>query len=265
MGYLIENLRDNLGVKKMRIIFGFLILLIVLIIVLVFNFAYDHSPKGYVIVGESVILTKSNGKWVQIKEMNDKILSSKYTVIYDSNKLDDVTINYTEGSNSWIYMDNNYTDIGIKHADIAYTGLFENIKAADYQISYYSPLDNSAIDSVLVGKDFEAYEKSIRKYSYDLDGDGIVEDIFTLSNMSLAGYNGKNYSFIFLARDGKFVRTFNDDTNDYYKVVGIADIDGDNKYEVIVNKGDLDMSYFDSCYQIYKVVGDKITMLKDCN
>lgn len=265
MGYLVENLKDNLGSKRLMMLFWSLIMIVGLVVFAAFCFIYTRPPKDYIIVGESAILAKTRGKWVQIKKINNNILSSKYTVVSDSTIKDNVQINYSNDSNFWLYMDNQYNDLELKHVKLAYTDKFKNVKNADYQISYYTHDDESILSSALGDKDISNFENSIMRYSFDLDGDGKIESIYTLTDKTLAGYRRGKYSSMFLARDGKFVKTFSDDTSRTYKVVGIVDIDGDKKYEIIVNRGDLDVSYIDSCYQIYKVTGDKITMIMDCN
>lgn len=264
MGYLIENLKDNFGTKKVAMFFLLLFVLIILVLAYIFYFVSAKPSNDYIIVGESAIFTKSKGKWTQIKRINDDILSAKYTVVHASGINENVTINYTSDSNYWLYMDDEFNDIELKHVKAAYTSKFKNVKVADYEFSYYDDSDQEILSNVLEGRNILDFEKSVKKYTFDLDGDGVLESIYTLTNETLSGRQNKKYSSIFLVRGDEFIKTFSNDTTKPYKVMAIVDIDNDNKYEVIVSKGDLDVSYFDSCYQIYKVVGNKISLVKDC-
>ena len=102
----------------------------------------------------------------------------------------------------------------------------------------------------------------------DIDGDGISEIFYTITNERLANVDFesasiKNYSTIIMIKNNKIYK-LDTDTSSPFSINDIIDLDGDGKYEIIVSKGVLDTPTFDSCYQIYNFKDDKFERLMDC-
>ncbi len=259
---MLQNLADNgIDLKKLGLYFLLFLFVIFIIVFLIIN----SGSKDYLIIKENLILTKRFSKWKQVKRVDDKLLEKKYSVI-DEKKYDKVTLKYNKDYDSWYYLDDSYKDLNLTKVRVAYTKMFKGAKPADYSYSLYDDSDNSIVREALNNKDISKFQNRISKYSFDLDNDGTLDTIYTLTNESLAvtDDNEEKYSAIFLAANGKFVNFLDDDHSKPYRLIDIVDIDNDGKYEVIVNKGDLDLSYFDSCYQIYKINGNKISRIMDC-
>lgn len=253
---MIENLEENgIDVKKIFALFLFVFLLIGIII-------YNMFPRGYMIIGESLILTKKGNKWVQIKNVNKEVLDKKYSVYSSLGKSDNVILNYTD--DSFYYLNKDYKDLGLKNVYVSYTKDFKGVKPADYSVDFYNENDNTILNEILKDKNIDDFKISIIKSSYDLDKDGKLETIYTLSNESIDFNAEEKYSTIFLVKDNKVIGKLDKDTSEPYLVQGIVDINGDNKYEVIVSKGTIDVATFDTCFQIYSIKNNKIKRIKDC-
>lgn len=260
MNYLLENLKDN-GIGLNKILSFFLIVFLVVgggIYLFIAN-----RPKGYLIVNEKLILTKRMNNWETVKKISNDILDKKYHVVNYAGEYDGVTISYRADSNSWYYMDKDYSDLNLKMVRAAYTDDFKGIKVANYSVSYYDESDDEILNGILPNI-VRKNGWSVIKSEFDLDGNGVKEIIYTVNNATLTDGNGKIKSYIFLVRNGSVVKMLDDDTSKPYLVRNIIDIDKDGKYEVIVSKGDIDVSTFDSCYQIYKIKGNNIKRILDC-
>lgn len=252
---MFENLKENgIDVKRLFLIIFFIAILLIIILI-------NLIPGGYLIVNESLILTRKNNKLVQVKNLNDDVLSKKYYVNSSDGQFDNVIINYS--FNSWYYLDKDYTDLNLKKVKIAYTKEFKNVKLAQFDYSLYEEGDDVFLRDVLKKKYNEKFKNTLSKISYDLDNDGVLETIYSVTNESLST-DGGNYSTIFLVKDGKLIGTLDNDTKSPYIVQSVIDLDGNGKYEVIVSKGTSNFATFDTCYQIYSINGTKIKKIKDC-
>lgn len=242
--YMNKGLFNESGYRNYFIIFG---VLIIFIIFLIYLFVSNIS-KGYIIINEACILEKKGSKYVQINKLNNDVLNGKFNVYNESDLTKNVTIKY-EG-NSWYYFNDDYSDLNYNKVSLAYSDSIKNVKQAEYDVSYYDDSDDRYL------KDFdESVRKNLIKSSYDLDGDGKLETIYTVIN--------GNKSAIFLVRDNSFVN-YLDDSGKVYYVQNIVDLDDDGKYEVVVSKGTEDVATFDTCFQIYSIVGNNIKKIKDC-
>ena len=258
---MLENLRDN-GIGIGKIFLFFLILL--LIILYLFFLISGMNSNDFLIVNESLILTKRGSKWKTVESINDNILDKSYNVYTSNGEYENVIISYDSDTNNWYYMNKNYNDLNLNKVQFAYTKKFKGVKRANYDVSYYDDGDYEILKDILKDKDIDDFKKSVIKSSFDFDGDGFLESIYTLTNESLYEGHEDKYSYIFLVRNGKLIKLLDDDTSKPYIVRNIIDIDKDGKYEVIVSKGDVDVSTFDSCFQIYKINGNKVKRIMDC-
>lgn len=253
---MLENLKENgVNVKLIFVVIIFIFLLLLFII-------FGTKSGGYMIINENLILTKKGNEWSQIKKINDSLFKKEYSVYSSKGNTDGVTINYS--NNNFYYYDKMYKDLNLNKVSVAYTKEFKNIKVADYDVSFYDNSDDLYMQDILKDRDISNFKNSVIKSSFDLDSDGISENIYTMTNMSLAGENEKNYSSIFLVKNDKVIDVLDDDTSQPYLVQNIIDLDGDGKYEVVVSKGTIDNPTFSTCGQIYKISGSKIKRIKDC-
>ena len=101
------------------------------------------------------------------------------------------------------------------------------------------------------------------KTTCDFDNDGIKESIYTITNASLEVVSYDIHSYIFMVKKGKII-PIADSKSDPYTVMEIINLDKDDEYEMIVNKGDVDMKTFESCYLLYDLKDEKWVLKKDC-
>lgn len=225
----------------------------------------NHKTNQYIIIGKEVILEKKSNQWRQLEEVNDEIFKQKYTVDTGEKKYKNATVNYA--SNTWYYVDKDFNNIDSNKVRIAYNKI-DNIKLADYIWEMADETDLDILTYALEDeniKNINSFLVNTRKVIIDLDNDGNDESIYTTTNASLS-YDGEpQLSKMFVVKDGEIIQTINADKNEPFFIMEILDLDGDGKYEMIVNKGDIDIKKFDSCYQIYKINKDKIKIEKDCS
>lgn len=229
---------------------------------LVFN---SNKSNGYYIVDETLILVKNGNVWNQETQFDSTILKNKYNVYGQFGSKKDVILNYS--SNRWYYMDANYKDLSLNRVRLA-TNKSNQVKLADYKIAYYNSSDYNYVKQAIGKKNVSQFEDGTVKYSCDIDGDGISEIFYTITNERLANVDFesasiKNYSTIIMIKNNKIYK-LDTDTSSPFSINDIIDLDGDGKYEIIVSKGVLDTPTFDSCYQIYNFKDDKFERLMDC-
>lgn len=247
-----------------KLIMKYLILFIGCLILMIFFVINFVLVKRYVIIDESLILIKNGSKWIQVNKYDEDISKYKYSIIGDFGIKNDVMINYNSKNGSWYYTDSDYRDLDVNDVSLAYTDKFEGIKVADVDFSYYDENDDNLLKDVLGDRDISVFRDSVMKNSFDLNGDGKVETIYTFTNTSLNNYKGAKYSSIFGVSDGKVIGVLDDDSKRAYIVRSIADLDGDGNYEVIVSKGSNDVATFNTCYQIYSFKNNKFSRIMDC-
>ncbi len=254
-----KSLFNDNGYKKQIITFAVIFLFIILlIIVLIFN----NNKDDYIIINKSLVLTKNGFKYNQIKKLDDNFFDREYNVYSNGKLYTQISIKVKD--NIWYYFDKDYNDLNLNMVPVAYTDKFKKLKVADFDYNYYDTSDDNYISKVIGNRDITNFKDSLSKSSFDLDGDGMLEHIYTITNVSLSGDKSGNYSSIFLVKGDTFIGELSKDHKSPYLVQGIMDLDGDGKYEVIVSKGTIDGATFDTCYQIYSIKGKKIKLIKDC-
>lgn len=254
---MLQNMMDN-GINIKRILLVFLLIIFLIIFgVIIFN---EMSASDYVIVSESCIISRKNGRWFQIKEISDDLLNKKYTVVGNFGTKKNVIINYNEDNNEFYYMDYSYKDLNIDKPYVAFTKKFDKINTTDYDVKFYDNSDDKFIKEAVGNKIITRFTDSLFKYICDLNSDGKMEIIYTITDKQLDGVSGK-YSYIFLVSDGKYIGKLDNDTSKPYMVRGIIDLDGDGNFEIVVSKGDIDISTFSSNYNIYNYKNGKINVI----
>lgn len=256
--------------KKILFVKTFLIGIVPLIIIiaLVVYFSYNYKNKinsanKYLIVGNSLILQKVGFGYKQIKSLDENLLKFKYDIIGKDASIKNVKMQFV--NNSWYFFDKNYKQLDMSMFRVA-THNFK-VSLADYDYVYVeSPLEDEKINYFLTKNNIEKPEtyRNVSKVSYDCNGDGTDEIVYTISNYSLTATNYKQNGYMFIVQNGKIVYNSSLKNTNPYTVMEILDLDNDDNYEIIVNKGSEDLKLFDSCYQIYKLDKEKWEIIKDC-
>ena len=167
----------------------------------------------------------------------------------------------------WYFFDKDYKEIEDTSNRIAFSGNL-NIKVADYDEGQYVDSDDAIINSVEAGLSddrLELMRLSLVKYYVDIDADGQDEMIYTFSDNKLDVLDYTPSSYLVLVKNGvvlDYVKT--SDSTNLFVVQNILDLDNDKEYELVVSSDDIDYPTFSSCYQIYKIVDDKIKLLQNC-
>ena len=250
-------LRNDLDIKKVVGLVAFVIVLIVCIIYLL----VINRVDGYLIIDESIVLSKNGGNIKKVSEYSDVLFKECYHIIGDDFDYSDVILNRSN-SGEWNYMDKDYKSLDIVRVKLAYSGKFKNVKLADYNFSYYSSDDDAIFKKALGDRKLSDFSNSVMKSSYDFNGDGKLENIYTLTNVNAAVSKENRYSLLVLESNGK-VTIMDRDSDNVFIVRSILDLDNDGKYEVIVSKGSEDVAPIDGSYQIYKINGSGFKKIMD--
>lgn len=233
---------------------------IFLVIVFLF-FLFRSGKDSYLIINESTIIKRDGFNYKQINSLDTKILNGNFNVYSDGKFYNDVVIK--NKSNEWYYFDKDYNDLDLKKVSLAYSKSLGKLKEANYDVSFYDENDDEILNEVLKNRTISDYKNSLIKSSFDLDGDGTVEIIYTINDFALNDSNGSS-AYIFLSRNGKLVKIIDKDSNDSFLVQNIVDIDGDGKYELFVSKGTNDVVTYDTCMKIYSINKNKFKCILDC-
>jgi len=251
--------------EKKQLVIALIILGLFVGTILAINVFNSHKSNQYIIIGKTLILEKKSNEWQQLEEVNQDLLKQKYIVDTGEKKYKNTTVNYA--SNTWYYVDEHFNNIDSNKVRIAYNKV-DNIKLADYTWQMADETDLDILSSALEDeniKDINSFLINTIKITIDLDNDGSDENIYTSTNASLS-YDGQpQFSKMFVVKDDEIIQTINSDGNEPFYIIEILDLDNDGKYEIIVNKGDIDIKKFDSCYQIYKINKNKLKIEKDCS
>lgn len=243
---------------------------IIAVIVIVGGLLYNYFIKDdganasdkYLIVGNYLILQKTNTSFKQIKEASKKVLQNKFVINDGNNVKNDVTLQFLD--NKWYFFDNNFKEIQMPNFRVATHNL--KVKLAKFERKIVVNFSNDKyINKFLEDnnvKNVDSYTADA--ISCDLDNDGKVEYIYTLSNYTLSTTNYKQKGYSFIVKDNTIYDLTEKNIDVPYTVMEILDLNIDDKYEIIINRGDVNLKTFDSCYKIYGVSGDKIELQKDC-
>lgn len=215
----------------------------------------------YIIIKDKAILYQDGQTWQELSINSDnakKALKKKYTVYSDSKTFKNVQLTYRE--NKWFLLEENSE---IKNFRIAV--LKNNIKLADYKLSNGIDDDDILVTDAIkkvdgvITQNYE-YEKII----YDLDNDGIKENLYLATNISLEPNSIVPKSVIFIEKNNKITII---DSADLYRfdIEEIIDLDSDNQYELIIRKSKkVSNNSYDTCYQIYDFQNSEWKSQKSC-
>lgn len=214
-----------------------------------------NTNAQYIFINDSVKWSY-NSNWTNMEEQELSKLNLENCYVYNNKKyVGNYTLTYNQG---W-YVDNKLYN----NEFMAYKGnkKFKYIEFTNNNLSY---IDLSIVNKVLEDNDISkinniddiAYKNKI---IIDLDNDNKNEMIYFISNMDSEVSADKYYSLLFLINDDSYqiiqksiitnltsIAQLND--NEIYAII---DLDGDNKYEIIVSKEYFSRS--NSKYTLYQL------------
>ncbi len=242
-GFYMEMMK---GKWKYAIVF---VILIIYVLIALFASGKATFKRNYIIIGDSLIVYKDNDGFHKATSVSDDLLDKTFTVYGDGNRYENSKVQYV--NNQWYFFDENYADLNISKFNMAFSG--GDYKALNFSSRYYEDSDYGFLNTALNGFTFSNdCRNSLRVTQADFDGDGNLESIYTTTNFSLGGTSESYLSLIFMVKDGN-VSVINKSSNKPFRVYSVLDLDNDGVYELVVNYGDIDLSDFNSRYQIYKL------------
>ncbi len=247
------------------LVWSAIIFIIIIFAAVVYNiFIKDDGAKTsdkYILFGNYLILQKTNFSYQQIKTLDDKILQYDYIVTDGKNTRNDVKIQFL--NNKWYLFDKEYNEIKMNTMRMA-THNFKATLVNYLRNTHIMASDDQRIHEFLENDSARKPDSYFfTKISTDLDNDGQEENLYTLNNNSLAAVNYPVKGFLLMEKDSNLIKIAEAE-NQPFTIMEIVDLESDGTYEMIVNKGDVDLKSFDSCYQIYSFKDGKFELVKDC-
>lgn len=260
--------------KLKRNLFLFIILAIIGLIYVVFaGFVNQGVEKTGVFKNDSYIYIKDfliwhvdGNKYIQETEVPKDAKNFEYNIYNGTKKLKAYGAQFY--NQKWYFYDKNYKEINTNNFRIAYTGLKNDVKITAYDTESYDDSDDDIIYDVVGDIDYSQLQtiiSSLIKTYVDLDKDGENEVIYTFSDNKLDVLNYTPTSYLVLVRGNKVLDIVKESGTSYdFDLQEIADLDGNGTYELIVSNNVINVPTFDSCYQIYNVVDDKLSLRQNC-
>ncbi len=248
---------------KYVIIIGVIILGYIFIAFLANGNNVLDNKTDYIVIGNSLIYKRNGKNLVQLDEVPSDISDQKFTVYSGTNKIENVKLQYS--NNEWYFFDEDYNQIEANDFKVAFTG--NDVKAANYTVGYYDGMHGDVLEDLLSKNELSlnsTFEKFTSYYEFDFDDDGEDERIYTTTNVSLSEAADKYYSAIYMVKNDNLSQVISSNSNKPYSVYSILDIDNDGKWELVVAVDSVDVTTFDMCYQIYKLIDGKWQLVQGC-
>ena len=247
------------------IIIAVIAIVLYIVIALSVNNSNKATSNDYLLVGNKLIWHNIKGVWYQVTEVNDDLLKQKFTLDdgFKTYKVSDIQYSDLQ----WYFFDKDYRALASDGFRVAYSGNLK-IKTADYDESQYEPNDDNIISDVVADmtvSQLNIIKSLLMKYTVDLDNDGQNEVIYTFSDNKLDVIDYTPTSYLVLVKNGEVLDQIKTTgSNAMYVVQDILDLDNDGVYELVVSSDVINYPTLNSCYQIYKIVDDKIKLLQQC-
>lgn len=221
------------------------------------------NSDNFLIIGDALIWHEKNGKWYQETEYSEEFGQHKFVGYNDMNEFKATSAQYS--NSQWYFFDDSYNQVNNSKFRFAYSGSIK-VKPINYVISEYGTSDDVILDNNIKYQNDEEksrLKRALTKYLYDFDNDGKLEAIYITSSASLVVENFEPRSYVFYVKDGKVLDKKSDTTN-LYGITEILDINEDNQYEIVMDRGILNNPTLDACYQIYMVKDNKLNLVQNC-
>lgn len=215
----------------------------------------NYNDKVYTIIGETTIVHYKNKKINKIEYVdyiNKKYSYDNYKIYYNGSFING-TFNVTDNLESLYEIYNeNYEQI-YPYPFIAYKGDI-NMNLYNQSINEPNDSDNVIISKVLKENSLESNYTNFKKISYDVDNDGMVENIYYVDNernnssIYFLTFISKNNNTIILEKNIVSMDKINEESRK--KLSTLIDIDLDGKYEIMFSESSGDDSRV--YYHFYK-------------
>lgn len=245
--------------KKYVILFSLILVFLILV------FALRETPTdNYMLVGNYLIWHEKNGDLYQLRKPSKAVSSVRYKLYYDNGVAESADNQFI--NNKWVFFNNNYEQIRDGNFLLAYSGK-KKIDIFSYDSDTYDDSDELLIKKIsnTSSEDkLEKFKNSLRKVSFDYDGDGKEETLYFFHNYIFKIVNYTPECYMALVKDGKVLDVVKSDEDNVFLMMNILSLDRDKYKELIIGKGVVDIASFDSCYQIYNVKKGKLVLKQDC-
>lgn len=252
-------------INKKKLLLAGIVLLFVILFIIGHNIftSKDKLKKSnnYLILGNYLIFQKTNTDYMQINKLSDDILKYKYKITDGTNVKDNIKMQFL--NNRWYFFNDEYDEIDMPNFRCASYNW--DIDLANYQKEIINnPNEDPYISEFFSDNEIEDIETYKNAYvvSFDFDNDGNKESIYTFNNYALEVTEYSQDGYMFVVKDGNIIYHTNLEETDAYTVMEIIDLDSDNNYEIIVNKGSKDLKTFNSKYQVYTFNNNKFNLVR---
>lgn len=239
---------------------------VIYLLVTVLIFGTRKAPVAnntYLVIGENTRWFYDEDGWHDL-EIQDVVFDKKEFIVYKDHSYQGNYFlqNYND---TWYFFDKNNNSYDLYGQLFAYAS-DEEIEVIQYTLetSTLSEINELLKNYEIVIND-ESELSEIQKVSLDLDGDGELEQIYSISNVLAENMQGKSFSIAIYVDGNKKTEIVKKIGNAKYtyNISNIIDFNNDQKYEVIIEHH-MPMNPSRNCHSMYQIKSKKYEQLKSC-
>ena len=193
-----------------------------------------------ILVGDNTIWNYSDKSWLNItrKETIESLNWQEYKVFLDNKYFGEYSMWYSE--NKWYAFKSDKSAVKMEGELIAYRSNYD-LKIKQFEIKENN--NNTYVHQVLKDNDLSTSSRMTvnNVVNFDIDNDGIEEQIYTISNAFASDfYPDTIFSIVFMVKEEKIYSMYTNIQKANYGngckpyIRSFLDIDDDNKHEVIL-------------------------------
>lgn len=234
-------------------------------------FDKDAKEGTYLVIGNNTRWTYQDGEWKDIEEQDNFFDKNKFQIYKDFEYKGDYYMQYY--NDTWYFFDDNNSSHNLYGELVAYYS--ENpIDVLSFKIEELTSV--SEINNLI--KEYDVSIESLKelsvnqKVSIDIDNDGELEHIYSLSNLAGEEEGSTEYTFsILLYEDNQKIEGLHKNVSltsskvveNYYLISNFIDINNNQDYEMIIEKSyPLSIQY--NCHMMYQLKNKKFQSIKSC-
>lgn len=258
---------ENKKICKL-IILGLIIYCLIFVIIFLPGYLRKLHDKMYIIYGNDLHIKLENGEWSDIENINDYKFN-KFNVYSGNSFLGKFKI---LNSNTLILYDDYYNKVNYSDTIFAYNSNFD-VSVVDLIETEKNEKDDLVIDSVLDKVKISNYNdlNLFQKVSWDFDNDGVIENLYCISNFYTYEDFPKLFSIVFIEKNNKIdiiksniIDNIDLNVEESYTIAKVIDLRSDGKYELLLSNDYFSRPY-DSCAIIYSLSGKYKEITNLCN
>ncbi|MBQ9853645.1 MAG: hypothetical protein IJO57_01260 [Bacilli bacterium] len=236
---------------------------------LLYGHISNKTDEFYLLFEDQQIIYFSNNKWNTM--ISKEFVNSNKFLVYENNKY---IGKYDIRFHKQLYLfDNNRESIKISGDFFATCGK-NKVDVINFEISTIDSIDDKYLKKIIKKYDLKINNiddlEINEKILLDFDNDGILEELYFISNMFKMEVEKQGFSFVYYIDDNNINMIFETIVQDgerldsySYGISNIIDYDHDGNLEIIITNGQY--RPYTPCRSIYKLKRGKYVAEKSCD